>query len=119
MRGRREVPPDGEVSLYAGNGNAKAQAVLLGSYHHSLDGSTPEKGHEQPEAVERIALWAIELSEFDIQYRPRTVIKGQVVADFIAKYTQLEGKGAEILRQWSIHTNGSLNRHTGGTGVVI
>ena len=46
MRGRREVPPDGEVSLYAGNGNAKAQAVLLGSYHHSLDRSAPEKGHE-------------------------------------------------------------------------
>ena len=29
-----------------------------------------------PEAVERIALWAIELSEFDIQYCPRTTVKG-------------------------------------------
>ena len=66
-----------------------------------------------------MALWAIELSDFDIQYRPRTVIKGQVVADFIAKYTQLEGKGAEVLRQRSIHTNGSLNQHTGGADVVI
>ena len=44
------------------------------------------------EAAGRMALWAIELSKFDIQYRPRTEIKGQVVADFIAKYTQLEGK---------------------------
>ena len=42
-----------------------------------------------------MALWAIELSEFDIQYRPRTSVKGQVVADFIAEYTQLEGKGAD------------------------
>ena len=29
-----------------------------------------------PEAAERIALWAIELSEFDIQYCPRTTVKG-------------------------------------------
>ena len=28
------------------------------------------------DAVGRLALWAIELSEFDIQYRPRTAIKG-------------------------------------------
>ena len=40
-----------------------------------------------PEAAERMALWAIELGEFDIQYRPRTAIKGQVVADFIVEYT--------------------------------
>ena len=51
------------------------------------------------EAAGRMALWAIELSEFDIQYRLRTAIKGQVVADFIAKYTQLEGKGAKGLGQ--------------------
>ena len=29
-----------------------------------------------PNAARRLALWAIELSEFDIQYRPRTAIKG-------------------------------------------
>ena len=28
------------------------------------------------EAAGRMALWAIELSEFDIQYRPRIAIKG-------------------------------------------
>ena len=72
-----------------------------------------------PEAVGQMALWAIELSEFDIQYRPRTAIKGQVVADFIVEYTQLEGKGAEVLGQWSIHTDGSSNRRAGGAGVVI
>ena len=66
-----------------------------------------------------MALWAIELSEFDIQYRSQTVIKGQVVADFISEYTQLEGKGAEVLGQWSIHTDRSSNRQAGGAGVVI
>ena len=48
-----------------------------------------------PEAARWMALWAIELSEFDIQYRPRTAIKGQVVAGFIAEFTLMESQGAE------------------------
>ena len=71
------------------------------------------------EAARRMALWAIELSEFDVQYRPRTVVKGQIVADFIAEYTQSEDKGAEGHRLWSIHTDGSSNQRSGGASVVI
>ena len=41
------------------------------------------------------------------------------MADFIAGYTQVEGKGAGGLAQWSIHTNKSSNRHAGGADVVI
>ena len=49
FRGAEErYPIDGEVSLRVGNDSAKTQAVLPGQYHHSLDGSAPEKGHEQP-----------------------------------------------------------------------
>ena len=71
------------------------------------------------EAAGRMALWAIELSEFDVQYRPRTTIKGQIVVDIIAEYTQPEDKGAEGQKLWSIHTDGSSNQHSGGAGVVI
>ena len=41
------------------------------------------------------------------------------MADFIAEYTQLEDKGAEEHRIWSIHTDGSSNQRAGGAGVVI
>ena len=68
-----------------------------------------KRAMSSPEAAGRMALWAIELSEFDIQYRPRTAVKGQIVADFIAEYTQSEGKGVEGLGLWSIHTDGSSN----------
>ena len=54
-----------------------------------------KRAMSSPEATGRLALWAIELSEFDVQYRPRTAIKGQIVADFIAEYTQPEDKGVE------------------------
>ena len=47
------------------------------------------------EAARRLAFWAIELSEFDIQYRPCTAIKGQVVTDFITEFTNGEGKGVD------------------------
>ena len=45
-----------------------------------------------PKATGQLALWAIELSEFDIQYRPHIVIKGQIIADFISEFTNGEGQ---------------------------
>ena len=77
------------------------------------------KAMNSPEAVGRMALWAIELSEFDIQYRPRTAIKGQAVADFIAEFTLGEDQLVEEKEQWNIYTDGSSNRRAGGAGVVI
>ncbi|XP_030959078.1 uncharacterized protein LOC115981029 [Quercus lobata] len=73
----------------------------------------------RPEAAGRLALWAIELSEFDIQYRPRTAIMGQIGLDFIAEFTSDEGKGAEEFPQWSIHTDGSSNRQAEGAGIIL
>ena len=72
-----------------------------------------------PKVTGRLALWAIELSEFDIQYRPRTAIKGQVVADFIAEFTRDEDKGAKESPRWSIYTDGSSNRKARGAGIVL
>ena len=35
-----------------------------------------KRAMSSPEAAGRMALWAIELSEFDVQYRLRTIVKG-------------------------------------------
>ena len=66
-----------------------------------------------------MVLWAIELSEFDIQYRLRTAIKGQVVADFIAEFTQVDGQGVEEILHWNVYMDGSSNKQAGGAGVVL
>ena len=58
------------------------------------------KAMHSPEAAGRMALWAIELSEFDIQYRPQTAIKGQAVADFIVEFTLGESQLVEEKEQW-------------------
>ena len=57
------------------------------------------KAMNSPEAVGRMALWAVKLSKFDIQYRPRKAIKGQVVADFIVEFTLEDDQGAKEKRQ--------------------
>ena len=61
----------------------------------------------------------VDLSKFDIQYRPQTVIKGQVVADFIVEFTLKDGQGVKETPQWNIYTNESSNRQAGGASVVL
>ena len=46
-----------------------------------------KKSMNRPEAAGRMVQWAIELSQFDIEYLPRTAIKAQALADFIAEFT--------------------------------
>ena len=46
-----------------------------------------KKAINKPEAAGRMVQWAIELSKFDVEYRPRAAIKAQALADFIAEFT--------------------------------
>ena len=41
----------------------------------------------KPDLSGRLVKWAIELSEFDISYLPRTAIKSQALADFVAEFS--------------------------------
>jgi len=70
------------------------------------------------EAAGRLVLWAIELSEFVVQYRPRTAIKAQALADFIAKFTTGKDKD-EKLKVWMIWTDDLSNQWVGGVGVLL
>ena len=44
----------------------------------------------KPETSGRLMKWVVELSEFDIRYKPKTAIKGQVLADFIMEFISAE-----------------------------
>ena len=44
----------------------------------------------KPDLLGRMACWAIELSEYGIQYKPRLSKNGQVLVDFIAELPQSE-----------------------------
>ena len=46
-----------------------------------------KKSTKQPKVAGKMIQWAIELSQFDIEYHPRTAIKVQALVDFIAEFT--------------------------------
>ena len=74
-----------------------------------------KKAMNKPEAAGRMVQWAIELSQFDIKYRPRTAIKAQALADFIAEFTTPGSIGS----LWTVNTDGSSTQKGGGAGIVI
>ncbi|GJU00782.1 reverse transcriptase domain-containing protein [Tanacetum coccineum] len=64
------------------------------------------------EVAGRLLKWRFELEEYDIQYRPRTSVKGQILADFIverpeddASDTPIEEK-EELPDPWVLFTDG-------------
>ncbi|KAL5564424.1 hypothetical protein UlMin_027588 [Ulmus minor] len=69
---------------------------------------------QKPDTSGRLAKWSIELGEFDILFKPRTAIKGQALADFIAEFTyqptSLESAKELVLSPsslWHLYVDGS------------
>ncbi|KAG6478322.1 hypothetical protein ZIOFF_061758 [Zingiber officinale] len=67
-----------------------------------------------PEASERLIKWTTELSEFDIQYQPRSAIKAQSLADFV---TEVQNSEPEAM--WKIFVDGSSTRLGSGIGILL
>ena len=67
----------------------------------------------KPETSGRLMKWAIELSEFDIRYKSRTVVKGQILADFIIEFTPTQSTEATQLAPdlpiWKLSVDGAAN----------
>ncbi|XP_064975045.1 uncharacterized protein LOC135618071 [Musa acuminata AAA Group] len=68
----------------------------------------------------RLLKWAVELDEHDIRYVPRTAIKAQAVADFIAELTQMEERDLEQPPEaWLLHVDDSASSKGAGVGLVL
>ncbi|XP_074358209.1 uncharacterized protein LOC141697623 [Apium graveolens] len=76
--------------------------------------------------------WAVELGLFDLEYMPRTAIKGQALADFLLEFDfAVNDKALVMLRRphteevleelphpwWILHVDGAVNN--GGAGACI
>ena len=72
----------------------------------------------EPDLSERMARWAIELSEFGIQYKPRLVKKGQVLADFLAEIPQ-SGVSLDSLNWWTLNVDGASRKTGAGIGLQL
>ncbi|XP_027156411.1 uncharacterized protein LOC113757207 [Coffea eugenioides] len=80
----------------------------------------------RPEASGRLTKWAVELGEYDLSYEPRTAIKAQALADFLAELTFTEGPestsaSAEVPTPspWTLYVDGSSNGDGSGAGLLL
>ncbi|XP_027158219.1 uncharacterized protein LOC113759836 [Coffea eugenioides] len=70
---------------------------------------------------------AIELGEYDLSYEPRTAIKAQALADFLAELTFDEANKSTSAKtsataepqRWILHVDGSSNSEGSGAGLLL
>ncbi|XP_075481101.1 uncharacterized protein LOC142521805 [Primulina tabacum] len=62
----------------------------------------------------RLVKWTTELGEYDIQYGPRTAIKAQTLADFLAETLHVEMEDL-----WKVYVDGSSTNEGIGVGVLL
>ena len=66
--------------------------------------------------VGRIVAWLVELSKFNIQYEPRTVIKARALVDNLV---EMEKDGEPLESRWMLHVDGASSSKGSGAGVIL
>ncbi|CAA7035389.1 unnamed protein product [Microthlaspi erraticum] len=80
--------------------------------------TTPNPSRPQP--IRKNGRWAIELSEYDIEFKSRTSAKSQVLADFIVEIPpELATQEDEQILKWTLHVDGSSSRQGAGVGIRL
>ncbi|XP_042484775.1 uncharacterized protein LOC122065051 [Macadamia integrifolia] len=80
------------------------------------------KSLHSPSVAERMVSWVVKLSEHNIEFRPRSAMKGQALANFLVECTQAEEAGdpeAEPNRKWVLFVDGSSTTARSGAGLVL
>ncbi|GJV16991.1 reverse transcriptase domain-containing protein [Tanacetum coccineum] len=73
----------------------------------------------------RMLRWKFELEGYDIQYKPRTSIKGKILADFIVERPdeespdELMAEPEELPKPWTLFTDGSSCIDGSGAGLIL
>nr|CAN82529.1 hypothetical protein VITISV_028061 [Vitis vinifera] len=75
----------------------------------------------KPDLTGRMLQWAIELSEFGIEFQPRLSMKGQVMADFVLEYSRRPSQHHESSKQewWTLRVDGASRSSGSGIGLLL
>ena len=76
-----------------------------------------QKAMGRPDAARRMVQWAVELSQFDVDYRPRMAIKAQALANFVTEFTIADQDPKT--NYWMVYTNRLLAASIRGVGVIL
>jgi hypothetical protein len=72
------------------------------------------------EPARKITKWAIKLFMYDIIYKPKTVIKAQMLTDFMVEWTETQSPPKKReLEYWTINFDGSLQLQGVGIGILV
>jgi hypothetical protein len=75
---------------------------------------------QNPEVEGWITKWALKLMGQNITYAPRTAIKSQVLADFVAEWTEIQTPPVSIEHEtWIMYFDGSVMKEGAGVGLVF
>ncbi|RVW30241.1 hypothetical protein CK203_088694 [Vitis vinifera] len=75
----------------------------------------------KPDLTGRMLQWAIELSEFGIEFQPRLSMKGQVMADFVLEYARRPNQHQESNEKewWTLRVDGASRSSGSGVGLLL
>nr|GFA95140.1 reverse transcriptase domain-containing protein [Tanacetum cinerariifolium] len=77
----------------------------------------------RPNTIGRLQKWSIMLGEHNITYRPRTSIKGQILAHFLNEIPRNTSQGASVAETqeepWTLFTDGSSCVDGSGAGLIL
>jgi ribonuclease HI len=73
-----------------------------------------------PDAAGRIAKWSVELMGEMLAYAPRKAIKSQILADFVAEWTDTQLPPPQIQAEcWTLYFDGSVMKTGVGAGLLF
>ncbi|XP_024009949.1 uncharacterized protein LOC112085152 [Eutrema salsugineum] len=72
-----------------------------------------------PSESGRLTKWAIELSEYDIEYRGKTATKSKVLADFLVELPPELVEANPVVQPWIFHADGSSSHKGSGVGIRL
>jgi ribonuclease HI len=73
-----------------------------------------------PNAAGRIAKWSVELMGETLAYAPHKGIKSQILADFVAEWTDTQLPPPQIQAEcWTLYFDGSVMKTGAGTGLLF
>ncbi|GJS54938.1 reverse transcriptase domain-containing protein [Tanacetum coccineum] len=77
----------------------------------------------KPDASGRLQKWSVLLGEHNISYRPRTAVKGQILADFLIEKPEtdivLPQSEVKLPEPWILFTDGSSCVDGSGAGLIL
>jgi ribonuclease HI len=73
-----------------------------------------------PDAAGRIAKWSVELTGETLAYAPRKAIKSQILADFVAEWTDTQLPPPQIQAEcWTLYFDRSVMKTKAGAGLLF